>query len=127
MGKSLLNLKADLIPEDISFSDFIKEVYKLFSNKKSKLKIWPKTLYSSVNFLRVYDGSIDKSIRILKYEKRHEELENYFNEFNINFEPSELLMKSDLEKNYREAYSQTDIQLVENLYSEDIARFDQKF
>ncbi len=120
-------LKADLIPADISFSDFIKEVYKLFSNKKSKLKIWPKTLYSSVNFLRVYDGSIDESIRILRYEKRHEELENYFKEFNINFEPSELLMKSDLEKNYREAYSQTEIQLVEKMYSEDIARFDQKF
>lgn len=120
-------LKANLIPQDISFSEFIKEVYKIFSNKKSKLNIWPKTLYSAVNYLRVYDGSIDNSIRILKFENRNEELENYFNEFNINFEPAESLMKSNLGKSYREAYSETEINLVEKMYSEDIARFDQKF
>ena len=120
-------LRANLIPAEISFSDFIKEIYKIFSNKESELKIWPKTLYSSVNFLRVYDGSIDKSIRILNYENRLEELENYFNEFNIKFEPAEPLMKSDLGKSYRDAYSDMEIQLVEKIYSEDILRFDQKF
>ena len=120
-------LRANLIPAEISFSDFIKEIYKIFSNKESELKIWPKTLYSSVNFLRVYDGSIDKSIRILNYENRLEELENYFNEFNIKFEPAEQLMKSNLGKSYRDAYSDMEIKLVEKIYSEDIVRFDQKF
>ena len=63
-------LRANLIPAEISFSDFIKEIYKIFSNKESELKIWPKTLYSSVNFLRVYDGSIDKSIRVLDIKEK---------------------------------------------------------
>ena len=64
---------------------------------------------------------------ILNYENRLEELENYFNEFNIKFEPAEPLMKSDLGKSYRDAYSDMEIKLVEKIYSEDIVRFDQKF
>lgn len=119
--------RGKLIDSDLLFPKFVEQSYEIFSNKKSKLNLWPKTIYPAVSFLRKPNGSIDNSIRIINFENREYELKSYFNEFNIEFKPFKSIMNSNLKKNYREAYTDLSKDLVAKIYAEDIARFDHKF
>ena len=119
--------KSKRIDKNLNFNEFIKQSYEIFSNKKSKLIIWPKTIYPSVSFLRKPDGSLDESIRIINFANREKELEDYFNQFNIEFKSETKIMQSDLNKNYREVYDDTSRVLVSKMFAEDIARFDHEF
>ena len=119
--------KAKRIPENMHFSDFLQETYKIFSNKESDLNVFPKILIPQVSFLKKPNGSIDNSIKVLRFENRIEELKRYFKEFDIEFNSSEKLMSSDLTDNYRNIYKDFEIDLVSKMYSEDIARFNYKF
>ena len=119
--------KAKLIGNDLIFSKFVEQIYEIFSNKKSKLILWPKTIYPSVSFLKKPDGSIDNSIKIINFENREKELVDYFNEFNIKFKSDKKIMNSDLKENYRDAYTDLSKELIAKIYAEDIARFDQEF
>tara|TARA_Y200000002_G_C22498659_1_gene586180 strand:+ start:123 stop:794 length:672 start_codon:yes stop_codon:yes gene_type:complete len=119
--------KAKVIEEDLKFPKFIEQAYETFSNKKSKLKLWPKIIYPAVSFLKRPDGSIDDSIKIINFENREKELKEYFGEFNIEFKSDKKIMSSDLKKNYREAYDNLSKDLVSKMFSEDIARFDHEF
>jgi len=119
--------KSKLIDKNLIFTEFVKQSYEIFSNKKSKLILWPKTIYPAVSFLRKADGSVDESIRIINFENREKELKEYFNEFNIEFKSDKKIMRSDLNKNYREAYDDISRVLVSKMFAEDIARFDHEF
>ena len=102
---------------------------KKYSNKNKKIFIMHgnRDFLLGKEFVQDCGAELISDPLILNYENRLEELENYFNEFNIKFEPAEPLMKSDLGKSYRDAYSDMEIKLVEKIYSEDIVRFEQKF
>ena len=84
-------LKSKLVDKNLIFTDFIKQSYEIFSNKKSKLILCPKTIYPAVPFLRKPDGSLDESIRIINFENRGNNSDNIL---------MKLILNSNQIKNY---------------------------
>ena len=119
--------KAKKIPINMTFSCFLQETYNIFCNKNSNLNVFPKILIPQVSFLKKPNGTIDKTINVLKFENRDEELTRYFKKFDIKFISSEKLMSSDFNENYKNVYKDFEVALVAKMYAEDIARFNYKF
>ena len=91
------------------------------------MNVFPKILIPQVSFLKKPNGTIDKTINVLKFENRDEELTSYFKKFDIKFISSEKLMSSDFNENYKNVYKDFEVALVAKMYAEDIARFNYKF